>query len=268
MWDLGTDGKWNMTVFVSKRHKQKEEWLCMQSHFSSKSSQKHKYSFFPIWSLIYRPPGWDSFWNQHLTNQQNLIAFISTHCNFVPVSMCSNCSNFSPILGSVRLFSLYDKQLISCDWKMHIMTATVKSGSASVTFLQLGIVIAFIFFTVLLQYYFSTVLLNIFLIVLHCLLYLIGDFEHLSTFSLPVFPVSFFSCLLFSASSLQWLWIRETNKRQVCTCILVSCVIHVQEVHRRNDVPQHHWVGTGLGQEENWLQALSRCIYVKWFGSH
>lgn len=261
-----------------------EAWLCLYQRDTNRKRSDYACNhifllnlhrsinilFFPIWSLIYRPPGWDSFWNQHhqTHKSQNLIAFISTHCNFVPVSMCSNCSNFSSILGSVRLFSLYDKQLISCDWKMHIMTATVKSGSASVTFLQLGIVIAFIFFTVLLQYYFGKVLLNIFVIVLHCLLYLIGDFEHLSTFSLPVFPVSFLSCLLFSASSLQWLWIRETDKRQVCTCILVSCVIHVQEVHRRNDVPEHHWVGTGLGQKENWLQALSRCIYVKWFGSH
>lgn len=176
MWDLGTDANWNMTVCL--RHKQREGWFCMQSQLSSKSSQKRKYSFFPppILSIIYRPPGWDSFWNQHhqTHKSQNLIAFISTRSNFVPVSMCSNCSNFSSILGRVRLFSSYDKQLISCDRKMHIMTATVKSASASVMFLELGITISLIFFPIG---------LNISAIVLHCLLYPFGDicqpFPHL-----------------------------------------------------------------------------------------
>lgn len=115
MWDLGTDAKWNN---VCLRHKWSEGWLCMQSQFLN-LHRSINILFFPIWSLIYRPPGWDSFWNQHhqTHTSQNLMAFISTHCNFVPVSVCSNCRKFSSISGGVWLFSLYNKRLISCDWK-------------------------------------------------------------------------------------------------------------------------------------------------------
>lgn len=72
---------------------------------------------------------------------QTVIAFISTRCNFVPVSICCNWSNFSSILGTILLFSLFDKLLISCEWKTPKITATLKSGSTPVTCLWLIMVV-------------------------------------------------------------------------------------------------------------------------------
>lgn len=134
------------------------QWLCLFLkdtnaekgnyvwRFSSKSSNEHKSPPTPPFPRLV-PYQQTSMVGQlmkpaHQTRiSQTVIAFISTRCNFVPVSICCNWSNFSSILGTILLFSLLDKLLISCEWKTPKITANVKSGSTPVTCLWLIMVV-------------------------------------------------------------------------------------------------------------------------------
>lgn len=64
-------------------------------------------------------------------------------------------------------------------------------------------------------------------------------------------------CLL---PSLQRLWLRETDRRQVHPRLLVPSVIHVQELHHRNDFPQPHWVNTDLGLKWSPISLSNRTL--------
>lgn len=233
-----------LCLFLKDTNTEKGNYVCNHGQFSSKSS--NSINTLPPPCLV--PYRQTSLVGQlmkpaHQTRKsQTVIAFISARCNFVPVSICCNWSNFSSILGTILLSSLFDKLLISGEWKTPKITATVMSGSTPVTCLWLIMVV--------LSW------------LLHYLLYLIGELNICQPLFFWIASAWSSSVVtqLFSAGSLQWLWIRETIKWQMCARILVSRHFRVQEVHCRNDVPKHHRVSTGPGREENWLQAVSRCI--------
>lgn len=132
-----------LCLFLKDTNTEKGNYVCNHGQFSSKSS--NSIDTLPPSRLV--PYRQTSLVGQlmkpahHTRKSQTVIAFISARCNFVPVSIYCNWSNFSSILGTILLSSLFDKLLISGEWKTPKITATVMSGSTPVTCLWLIMVV-------------------------------------------------------------------------------------------------------------------------------